>query len=46
MGMYEIDTYSDESDPSPDIDMQQFFKQVFRKKKIKVALAMNYKSKS
>ena len=32
MGMYEIDTYSDESDPSPDIDMQQFFKQVFKKK--------------
>ena len=46
MGMYEIDTYNDESDPSPDIDMLQFFKQGFLKKKIKVALAMNYKSKS
>ena len=46
MGMYVIDTYSDESDPSPDIDMLQFFKQVFFEKKIKVVLAMNYKSKS
>ena len=35
MGMYEIDTYNDESDPSPDIDMLQFFKQVFLKKKKK-----------
>ena len=33
MGMYEIDTYNDESDPSPDIDMLQFFKQVLKKKK-------------